>query len=54
MKLCVYSTGCLKQRALGWLWVQIALKRLGVPFVLVRDVSLFERAEVLNLIAYLK
>lgn len=34
--------------------VQKSLKRVGVPFVLVRDTSLFERVEVLDVMAYIR
>jgi hypothetical protein len=34
--------------------LQRALKRYGVPYVLVRDTSLFERAEVQDALAYLR
>ena len=50
----IWTPVCYLNGFTVWLFLQVALKRLGVPFVLVRDVSLFERAEVLHVIAYLK
>jgi superfamily I DNA/RNA helicase len=32
----------------------VQLKRAGVPFVVVRDTSIFERAEVQDVLAYIK